>query len=110
VKVEIATRHGQLTPEHQTEIREKAEKLLHYFERLTFIEVTVDLQHAEKTVEVIAKAEHKHDFVGRGEGADVVAAMGGAVAKVKTQISHYKQKLQDHRHEPSHGGVEGIHP
>ena len=59
MKVEISTRHGHLSLEHQAEIREKAEKLLHYFERLMFIEVTVDLQHDDKVVEVIAKAEHK---------------------------------------------------
>ena len=110
MKVEISTRHGHLSPEHQAEIREKAEKLLHYFERLMFIEVTVDLQHDDKVVEVIAKAEHKHEFVGQCQAPDVIVALGSAIAKIKTQISHYKQKLQDHRHDPSHGGVQGIHP
>ena len=110
MKVEISTRHGHLSTEHQTEIREKAEKLLHYFERLMFIEVTVDLQHEEKVVEVIAKAEHKHEFVGQCHAPDVIVALTNAIAKIKTQISHYKQKLQDHRHDPSHGGVQGIHP
>jgi putative sigma-54 modulation protein len=110
VKVEVSARHGHLSAEHQAEIIEKAEKLLHYFDRLTFIVVTVDLQHDDKVVEVVAHAEHKHEFVGIDRHADMHVALGHAITKVKTQIGHYKAKLQDHRRNPSHGGPEGIHP
>lgn len=110
MKVEVSARHGHLSQEHQDEIREKAEKLLHYFERLTFIEVTVDLQHADKAVEIIAHSEHKHQFVGQDSQPDLIVALNHAIAKVKTQIGHYKQKIQDHRRDPSHAGPEGIHP
>jgi len=110
MKIEVSTRHGHLNAEHQAEIREKAEKLLHYFERITFIQVTVDLQHAQRVVEIIATAEHNHEFVGQDQHHDLITAFNHAIAKVKTQIGHYKQKLQDHRRDPSHGGPEGIHP
>jgi len=110
VKVEVSARHGHLSIEQQAEIREKAEKLLHYFERLTFIEVTVDLQHVDKLVEVVAHSEPKHQFVAHESAPDLIAALTHAIAKVKTQIGHHKQKLQDHRHDPSHAGPEGIHP
>ena len=110
VNVEIAARHGHLSAEHQAEIRDKAEKLLHYFDRLTFIVVTVDLQRDDKAVEVIAKCEHKHEFVGQDSASDLIVALNHAITKVKAQITHYKQKLQDHRHNPSHGGPDGIHP
>jgi len=110
VNVAISARHGHLSTEQKDEIREKAEKLLHYFERITFIEVTVDLQHADKAVEILASAEHKHQFVGQDSAPDLIVALNHAIAKVKTQIGHYKQKLQDHRRDPSHGGPEGIHP
>ena len=90
-------------------VRERAEKLVHYYDRLTFIMVTVNLEHAhEKSVEVIAKCEHKHDFVGVGEGPDLLIAMGHATDKVKVQIKHHKERTQDHRRDPSHGGPEGI--
>jgi putative sigma-54 modulation protein len=41
-------RHGHLNDSAQQFIREKAEKLMHYFDRLTMIEVTVDLRGDEK--------------------------------------------------------------
>jgi putative sigma-54 modulation protein len=108
VQVKVSARHGHLSEEHQAEIREKSEKLLHYFDRLTFIEVTVDLQHETKTVEIIATAEHKHEFVGHGEAEDIMIALGGALDKAKQQIKHYKERVQDHRRDPSHGNHEGL--
>jgi putative sigma-54 modulation protein len=111
VQVKVSARHGHLTDEHQAEIAKKAEGLLHFFDRITLIEVTVDLQASgHKLVEVIAYAEHKHEFVGKCEGDDLQAATIRAIDKAKVQIKHYKEKLQDHRRNPSHGGPEGIHP
>jgi putative sigma-54 modulation protein len=107
VQVKVSARHGHLSEEHQAEIREKSEKLLHYFDRLTIIEVTVDLQHEIKTVEILAKAEHKHEFVGHGKAEDLMVALGGAIEKAKQQIKHYKDRVQDHRRDPSHGAYDG---
>lgn len=109
MEVEIAARHGHLSPEHMAEVRSRAEKLVHYYDRLTYVTVTADLSVAhEKTVEVIAKCEHKHDFVGVGVGPDVLVALGLATDKVKVQIKHHKERTQDHRRDPSHGGPDGI--
>jgi putative sigma-54 modulation protein len=106
VQVKIAARHGQLTDEVQQQLTERAEKLLHFFNRLTMIEVTVDL-HKERNgnmkVEVLATAEHEHEFVGTDEDADVLHAFNRAASHVKQQITHYKEKIQDHRRNPSHG-------
>ena len=107
MQVKVSARHGHLSEDHQAAVREKAEKLLHFFDRLTFIEVTVDLQRAgDVAVEVIATAEHQHEFVGHGRGPDLAAALGGAIDKARQQITHYKERVQDHRRNPgAHGGV-----
>jgi putative sigma-54 modulation protein len=108
VQVKVSARHGHLTEENQALIREKAEKLLTFFDRLTFIEVTVDFRKGDgKAIEIIATAEHKHEFVGHGEGNDVLTAVAAAVERAKQQIKHYKERLQDHRRDPSHGGTGG---
>ncbi len=104
--VTVSARHGHLSDELQTEIKAKAEKLLHFFNRLTIIEVTVDLRpgHDGKLpVEIVATAEHKHEFVGRDEDSDILHAFNKALAHVKQQITHYKEKVQDHRRDPGHG-------
>jgi putative sigma-54 modulation protein len=111
VQVTVSARHGQLTDEAQKQLLEKAEKLLHYFDRLTQIAVTVDL-HREREgkvhVEIIAHAEHKHEFVATDKDGDVHHAFNLAADRIKQQIKHYKEKIQDHRRNPSHNGGEGL--
>lgn len=107
MQIKISVRHGQLNDGSQQFIREKAEKLLHFFERLTMIEVTVDLKKDQKAVEFVVQAEHKHDFVAREQHADLLAAVDLALDKLALQLRRYKEKIQDHRRTPSAGEVAG---
>jgi putative sigma-54 modulation protein len=108
VQIKISVRHGHLNEATQQFIREKAEKLLHFFERLTMIEVTVDLKdEVNKIVEFLVSAEHKHDFVASETNADILAAVDLVVHKLERQVHRYKEKIQDHRRRPSIGEVTG---
>jgi putative sigma-54 modulation protein len=108
VQIKISVRHGHLNGDSQQYIQEKAEKLLHFFDRLTLIEVTVDLSLKEsKLVEFVVQAEHKHDIVAREWHPDVLAAVDLAVDKLALQLRRYKEKIQDHRRRPSTGEVAG---
>ena len=114
MQIKVSARHGHLSDDHQTEVIAKVEKLLHYFDRLTMIEVTVDLaangSGHPKGVEIRVDAEHKHDFVAQAADPDLMSAVIACVKKMEQQIKHYKDKVQDHRHNPSHGGPEGKKP
>jgi putative sigma-54 modulation protein len=106
VQVKISVRHGTLSEETHQMIREKAEKLLHFFERLTLIEVTVDMgKNGDKTVEFVVQAEHKHNIVGTDRHHNLMAAVDLALAKLEAQIRRYKEKIQDKRRTPSTGEV-----
>ena len=107
MQIKISVRHGHLSDATQQFIRDKAEKLLHFFERLTMIEVTVDLKKDQKWVEFLVQAEHKHDFVARENHADLLAAVDLALDKLALQLRRYKEKIQDHRRTPSTGQVAG---
>jgi len=107
VQIKITARHGHLLDENQQFIREKAEKLLHYFERITLIEVTVDLQKDGKQVEFLVQCEHKHDLVASERHAELHAAVDLALAKIESKIRKYKEKIQDHRRTPSASEVAG---
>jgi putative sigma-54 modulation protein len=111
VQTKISVRHGHLNGSHQEKIRAKVEKLLTYFNRLTMIEVTVDLNdEIRKEVEVRAKAEHKHEFVAREGHEELMAAVDLALDKVIHQIHRYKERIQDHRrnHSAREGGGEPV--
>jgi putative sigma-54 modulation protein len=107
VQIKISVRHGHLNDNTQQVIRDKAEKLLHFFERLTMIAVTVDTQKDQKWVEFLVQAEHKHDFVAHDSHPDLLAAVDLVLDKLESQLRRYKEKIQDHRRTPSTGEVAG---
>lgn len=99
--IEISTRHGVLDPDQHTYLHEKAEKLLKYFDRIMAIEVAVThVKHAWE-VEILVSAEHKHDFVAKEEGPNPQTAMDLCVHKIEQQLRRYKERLQDHKGDPS---------
>jgi putative sigma-54 modulation protein len=106
VQIKVSVRHGHLSDDHQQQIRAKAEKLLHYFSRLTQIEVIIDLKRENrKDVEFHAWAEHKHEFVAHDSNADLMAAIDLGLDKVVQQIHRYKEKIQDHRRDVHTGKI-----
>lgn len=105
MQVKVSARHGHLDEDMQRQCTEKAEKLLHYFDRVSLIEVTLDLRGEDKKAEILLNAEHKHDFVAHAEAPDLMVAVNMAVERMKSQIKHYKEKLQDHRRDPARGGA-----
>lgn len=108
MQIKISTRHGHLSEETQQFIQEKAQKLLRLFDRITMIQVTVDLKdEVKKVVEFLVNAEHKHDIVAHESHPDVLAAVDLCLAKAEQQLRRYKEKIQDHRRRPSHGDLSG---
>src|SRR5260370_25102694 len=100
----------------QNHIRKKAKNLLRLFDRLTMIQVTVDmkkevdLKKEGRTVEFLVQAEHKHDFVAREAHEQVLTAVDMALDKIQMQLRRYKQRIQDHRQGPSASDVAGKPP
>jgi putative sigma-54 modulation protein len=105
VQIKISARHGHLSESTQSFIQEKAEKLMRFFDRLTSIEITVDLKDDLRTVEFLVSAEHKHDFVARASDSDIHACVDMVIDKLEGQLRRYKEKVQDHRRRSSTGEV-----
>jgi putative sigma-54 modulation protein len=107
VQIKISARHTHLDEATQQFIREKAQKLLHLFDRLTMIEVTVDFQKDLKWVEFNVQAEHAKDIVASAGAHDLLAAVDQVMHKLEGQLRRYKEQIQDHRRTPRTGGVAG---
>ena len=111
MQIKISARHGHINEATQGFIREKAQKLTRLFERLTMIEVTVDLKNdGQCWVEFLVKSEHKHDFVAHESHPDLLAAGDMVMGKLEMQVRRHKEKLQDRRRTPSAGEVAGGPP
>jgi len=105
VQIQIAKRHhGELAPDQQQYIHDKAEKLLKYFGRIMSIEVAVDHVKNAWDIEILVSAEHKHDFVAREVAPTPFVAMDQCVHKIEEQLRRYKERVQNHKGD-SHGGA-----
>lgn len=104
MQIEISTRHGSLGPGQTAYLHDKAEKLVKYFGRLMAVEVAVEHgKHGKDAwrVEIRASAEHKHDFFASEEGPTPEVAMDSCVHKVEEQLRRYKERVQNHKGDPS---------
>ena len=103
MQIKISARHGHLSDETQAKIKEKLEKLPRFFDRLTAIDVTVDLEHRDAPdVDLRVSAEHKHDFVAVCRSLELMASIDDVVEKMEQQLRKYKQKVQDRHRGPGH--------
>jgi putative sigma-54 modulation protein len=104
VQIQISTRHGHLTRESQERITAKAEKLLKIFDRLTAIEVVVDLtDSATPKVDLQVSAEHKHDFVAHDQSGSLMGSLDVVLHRMEQQLRKYKEKVVErHRNTDPH--------
>ncbi len=103
MQIKISTRHGHVSEQTQEKITNKLEKLVRFFERLTAIEITIDLDHDETpTVDLRVSAEHKHDFVATDQSDNLMGSVDSVVDKMEQQLRKYKEKTQDRHRNVGH--------
>ncbi|HIF32594.1 MAG: ribosome-associated translation inhibitor RaiA [Pirellulaceae bacterium] len=98
MQLSISARHGQLTESTHEKIQNRVEKLVRFFDRVTSIVVTVDLEHSQSPeVEVCVSVELAEDLVAANNGSNVLAALDSATRKMEQQLRKHKEKLTGHR-------------
>ena len=99
MQINVSARHGHLSPAAQSKITAKVSRLRRYFNRLTALNVTVDLENASlPAVEIVASAERYHDMVAHEHSALLWRSVDGAVQKLEQQLRKHKEKIRDHKH------------
>jgi putative sigma-54 modulation protein len=95
VQLNISTRHGHLSESTQGKLKAKAEKLNRFYERLSSIELIIDLSDQQlPAVDVKVSAQHKHDFVAHSEAESLLGAVDDALHKIEQQLRKYKKRVQ----------------
>ncbi|MGE0608058.1 MAG: ribosome-associated translation inhibitor RaiA [Pirellulales bacterium] len=103
MQINISTRHGHLSEATREKISAKVEKLARLYDRLTAIDVRVDLEHEDKPgVDIRVSAEHKHDFQATDTCENLLAAVDNAMHKLEQQLRKYKEKVQEHHRGSTH--------
>jgi len=97
VQINISTRHGHISTTTQERISEKVRRLRRFFDRLTAMEITIDLEHRESpSVELRVSAEHTADFIATDVG-DLMVAVDRVSQKMEQQLRKHKEKITEHR-------------
>lgn len=108
MQIRISTRHGSVSEQTRLRITEKVEKLTRLFDRLSQIEVTINLEHRDDpSVDLRVSAEHKHDFVASSRSGELMGSVDLVIHKLEQQLRKYKQKIQD-RHRNSGSRPPGV--
>ncbi len=98
MQINISTRHGQLAQETKDKINSKLQRLVRFHERMTAVDVTVDLEHEDEAhVEIRVSVERAKRFVARTKGPELMGALDGAIHKLEEQLRRHKDKLVEHR-------------
>ena len=96
MQINISTRHGEISDTTKEKIIQKVEKLQRFFDRLTSIDVTVNLDKAdEPSIEIAVQSEKRHDFVASYQSNDMFGSVDQVVAKLEQQIKKHKEKLKE---------------
>ena len=103
VQINISTRHGHISDKTQEKITNKLEKLPRIYDRITAIELIVNLEHSDKIqVDLKASAKSAPDFLASGMSDDLLASVDEAVEKVEQQLRKHKGKVQNRHRSAGH--------
>jgi putative sigma-54 modulation protein len=102
VQSNISVRHGHVSEPTQAAIREKLEKLTRLYDRISTIEVTVDLEHRETPGVDLKVTTKKHEFVSAVQAENLMAAVEAAVDKMEQQLRRHKERALDRHRGAGH--------
>ena len=97
MQINISARHGHLSAGTQQRITDKVVRLRRFFDRITGMQVTVDLENRETPlVELRVSAELTDDFVASDQG-ELIGAVESVAQKMEQQLRKHKEKITGHR-------------
>ena len=101
MQISISTRHGNLSEASRERLAAKAEKLTRFFDRLTAIEMTVDLKDEQNpSVDLKVSAEHLPELVAHEQAENLLSAVESAVQKIEQQLRKHKERMHDRHRDP----------
>jgi putative sigma-54 modulation protein len=98
MQIQVQARHGSLAEATRQKIADKVEKLGRFIERVSSIDVMVDLEKADQpVVEVVVATELKKDFRADYSSGDLWGCLDQTIDKIEQQMRKFKEKMTDHR-------------
>lgn len=102
MEITVSGKHLDITDPIREYAIEKVSKLDKYYDQIQNVEVIADKSHAsEYEVEIIVHVGHHEPFIATTRGDDLYATIDQARDKLERQLSDHKQKVKNHKHNPT---------
>jgi putative sigma-54 modulation protein len=109
VQIQVTARHGHLNEATQQKLTSKAEKLLKFYDRLSAIQIVVELKDPSRPrVDINVSADHKHDFVAHDQGDNLIAVADSALNKMEQQLRREKEKELSRNRDATGKRMDGV--
>jgi len=97
VNVNITGRHVEITHSLKEYVVEKAERLQRFFDRISRMQVTLNVEGDRHIVEMVLSANRGVTLIGEEVAGDMYSAVDLVVDKLGRQLKKHKDKLKNPR-------------
>ena len=94
--IEIASHQLSVSEELRGYVEHIAERLLHIFDGLIGLQVTLDCQKEHRLAELIVTVSHGEPIIAKATNGNLYAAIHTAADRVEKQLRRHKEKLRNH--------------
>ncbi|MHC4233748.1 MAG: ribosome hibernation-promoting factor, HPF/YfiA family [Planctomycetota bacterium] len=98
MQISVTGRHVNVTEELKEYAGDKAGKLPRFFDRVQAIEVILDHEGDDFTVDMIVTAEGRNHFIAHEAGPDMFALIDLIVDKLERQLKRHKERFRNRKH------------
>ena len=101
VSIEVTSRHGEVSQRMEEYATSKAAKLPRFNDQVSRIEIVVVGPHESPEVEMVVHVDNHPHLVATERNEHFNGAIDGLCAKMERQLRRAKEKLKDHKGDPS---------
>jgi len=98
ITIEFKGRHDHITERMQEHAAKKMQRLGHFADSLTRVEVVADHAHENPEIELIAHMSKGAPVVAKDRGESFSGTIDLLVDKLEVQLRKLKEKRTDHKH------------
>ncbi len=100
MNIVVKARHMDATDALRQYAESKVSKLPKFFNQIQSVEVILDMEANQPTVEIVATARHRNTFVARHRDEDMYACVDQCFDKIAEQIRRHKGKVRHRQGQP----------
>lgn len=106
MQVTVIGRHMDVPPELRDYVEKKLDKLPRFYDRVMMIEVIVEHDQNQNSVEIVVSVAKHREFVAQESSDDLYASFDICLDKIERQLRRHKDRIRNRKH-PARPAQEG---